>query len=396
MTARRFRIPVTAPVTAPSWFTSAAYGEWFVVPGTTTGTIAAAGGSVQVVASYSGAALDQNRKTMVISMSGGHSDIPTLGTCVWELDFRNTTCAWQRMITGSTAAVHPDDYGMYNSLQRRIDGMPQTAHLYGKTVCDGAGRVWMFHHGGQGNPVYGSTVNWYWDRNLLSNGLQGYVCTGVSAPTWNEPNSSSPECFATYDRVTDRIYFHSRTYLAGLGNRVGYWIAPSDPTTINALTTTNASHPGSHCAQAIAGKGVVVGVTNDGLENIVKDRVWALNQATGAYTFPSVTGSFPVYTKGMGFAALPSGNGGNGVIYAQGIGKNVHRLTLPSDPFAASGYAWSEYAPVGGVTPTNGQVTGTNGRFNLIEDMGNGEPMLVMVNSTTEPVYAMRMPAGGI
>ena len=81
--------------------------------------------------------------------------------------------------------------------------------------------------------------------------------------------------------------------------------------------------------------------------------------------------------------------------------ENLFRLAPPTTTpavFADILGTWTatSFSPAGGaVVPSNPQANGTFGRFNIIRDIG-GIDIVVIVNSTTGPVYVMRLPSGGI
>ena len=79
-----------------------------------------------------------------------------------------------------------------------------------------------------------------------------------------------------------------------------------------------------------------------------------------------------------------------------GDGVNLRKLAIPAS--IGSTWTWSRVSPASGnsVTPTAAETNGTFGRFNIIEDMGNGQSALCVVNSTTGPTFVYKLPVAGV
>jgi hypothetical protein len=88
-----------------------------------------------------------------------------------------------------------------------------------------------------------------------------------------------------------------------------------------------------------------------------------------------------------------------GVLVWNDSGSSLRKLSIPSNPLG-TGYAWSTIGPGSGnaVTPRafDGDFNGAFSKFNLIEDMGNGQSALCLVTSNAGPVYMYKLPVAGV
>src|SRR6185436_1597589 len=109
-------------------------------------------------------------------------------------------------------------------------------------------------------------------------------------------------------------------------------------------------------------------------------KIWVLNLAN-----PSA-GLTPIETGG-------SSSPGSGAVYHKpsravlswnNSGSTLRKLSIPSNPLG-SGYSWSTISAASGnsVSPQafDGDFQGSYSKFNIIEDMGNGQSALVLVTA---------------
>lgn len=415
----------SAPVaTVPSWFTTAPggsarpIGQWFVIPGTDVGTMEAAvpGKRIGSALAYGGAAFDQVRKSFILPGGGGHSDIPDCGPVVLELDLRNnTTCAWQKLTAGSTNPNYVtnqlvQNYGIahnppgqyyycHNFRNVLTDGLPQTMHFYNMCVVDPQGRVWQGANDGHTNPVMGSSARFYWDRNAINNGLQGWTEVGCAflpvstfdgvTPTVGYDTSRTGYAHASgasahYDSVTNRIYMVTGVFKA-------YSYSVSNPSDV----TSHWGGVGGHAAVIWSEKRAIIGYTYDPYSSIF--RIWVANLDTGVLTNVQNLAA-PTQMDSACFCLNKTGNNGNGEVYVWrgdiSPTRRIEILKLPANLLSAT-YSWSSYTPPGGVDPVGPTDFRIFNRCVLVNDMGNGEKALVTSPRADGPAYAMRVPNGG-
>jgi hypothetical protein len=105
----------------------------------------------------------------------------------------------------------------------------------------------------------------------------------------------------------------------------------------------------------------------------------------------STSGTPTAWALGVGAVYHPSSRA---VFCWDGYGTSLRKLKIPADPISGS-WVWSEVtAAGGGATPTASPAAGAFGKFNIVDDMGNGQAALVVVNAIDEPTYVYRMPEG--
>jgi hypothetical protein len=82
------------------------------------------------------------------------------------------------------------------------------------------------------------------------------------------------------------------------------------------------------------------------------------------------------------------------------LGRDLRRLEIPTRPdgsFDPKGaFRYSTVPGAGDVATTATNYRGTYGKFNIVEDMGDGQSALVLATDTNGPVLVYKLPTGGL
>jgi hypothetical protein len=85
-------------------------------------------------------------------------------------------------------------------------------------------------------------------------------------------------------------------------------------------------------------------------------------------------------------------------VWHQGYGATLRKLLIPSNPRSGT-YTWSTVTPVGGSNPSsglNGDFNGPYSKFNIINDMGNGQAAFVHCGNISGPTHVFKVPLAGL
>lgn len=390
-------VPPPPPGTAPSWFVNMPDKTWTMIAagssrsdlsGWQRGSRVAdvfpsssigGNGPRYVCEAWNGACVAQDRGELILAANGGHGNYA--GNEVYACDIRGATPRWTRLTNPSVASGGSESNGDYG------DGRMRSVHGWHRCTW-GAGKVW--YAGMDGMYVSGmwSTRCWSFDRNALGDGPfpvanAPWRNLGLGLPQSSGVNGEAG-C-ASYDRVGNRVWSSVGAY----ANSAGQSFYSINCAT-NAISQHDFALQGGRprwCALAHDLRVWVLGCPYEGKLELV-------DLANPVRTINSVpTGS-------------PSGlEDGVGAVYHQrsraifcwdGYGGNIRKLSIPSNPLTGT-YTWSQVTPASGnpVSPSAPSDTGTYSKFNLIEDMGNGQSALVVINKTDEPVYVFKLPVAG-
>jgi hypothetical protein len=84
------------------------------------------------------------------------------------------------------------------------------------------------------------------------------------------------------------------------------------------------------------------------------------------------------------------------LVWDTSCGASVRKLSIPANPLS-NGYTWSTINPASGNSvvppgPLDSDFRGAFSKFNMIENMGNGQSALVFVGRTTGQTYVFKLP----
>jgi hypothetical protein len=370
----------------PSVNTLSAVAPSVMPPGTT--------GQRAICVAWTGGCVDPVRGELILAANGGHNDY--YGNEVYAIAMRNDSPAWVRLTDPSpSSAITLQSSGATNTQHAYSDGKPRSVHGYGRTVF-GNGRVWIPGLTGMAAGNSGtSSATYSFDRG---------ACDGKSLPL---ASSASPWTFhglafatipsgvdleggpAAYDRVDNKVWAFAGTSYAS-PDQAFYSVDATATATVRVYNRINGN-PTFSAMWAVVAHDLRVALIADRDSS----KIWVLNLSNpGAGLTPIETGG----TTGTGGGAVyhkPS----RAVLCWNNSGTTLRKLAIPSNPLG-SGYSWSTISAASGnsVSPQafDGDFQGCYSKFNIIEDMGNGQSALVLVTSNKSPVYVYKLPMGAI
>ena len=374
---------------------------------------------------WTGAAVDQRRRELILAANGGHGDGMDNGVYICQLGA--DVPRWHRAVDPTPDAYLVSQYWKYNQVAVYKDGRPVSVHGWHKEVF-GNGRVWYVGQDSTAGPssFTGGIVSWNRDfagedpsawpiRHTTAN-LGGWQTHGVILPNQEGPpdGSCGPSC---YDPVGNKIWGFSETI-----ETPRYWSVDAATGAVTRYSTSmgggrfNAGAAWAACAHDANGAGkpgvVIVNAlytVADREKGTARQCVYVLDlQNPGRGLVEKVT--TPTLAWG---GQLSDGDPSivfqprYGAVYhapsrailvydpSMGLGNNIRKLNIPADPIGGQ-YTWETVTPASGGVDVKypSQWRGAYSKFNLIEDMGNGQGALVLVTDTFGPVYVYRLPKG--
>lgn len=366
---------------APRWFTNMAERTWSTPVTNTLNSVRPSplppgnSGHEAVCSAWNGGAVDQERGEFILAANGGHADYA--GNEVYVCALREESPAWKRITDpSSSSAIASGTFGK-NSPCRYGDGRPSSTHTYNRP-CFGGGRFWLAGIDSEySSSGWWSTATYSFDRATLQWTYHGQ---GIPNPPSNDSNWKWLGGSAAYDRVGKRVWSIAQYAISH-----AVFSVDADPLSPTFGQSTVYSFN--------------IGTPGYSWSVIAYDlRLWIVGGVNGLYTLdlenPS-RGFSQRSAQGGSSAALDLGVGAvyhqpsRAILCWDGYGAQIRKLAI-----GGSSWAWSTIQPAASnsVTPSGSQRNGTYGRFNLIEDMGNGQSALCIVNSTTGPTYVYKLP----
>lgn len=369
-----------AVTSAPSWFTSASDRHWLTPVGNTLDAVKpspvpAGVGHRMICDAWTGGCVDQVNGEYILAANGGHGDYG--GNEVYGVMLRAASPVWVRLnnpstISGGTDALNSDmNYG---------DGLPRPPHGYNRCVF-GNGKVWYAGMDSTYPSGYYSKACYEFDRASLTWTFHGRPATGDAV--WE----GGP---AAYDRVGNRVWS-----AAGYANDSGGYSVDASNGDITTYNWTLGGNPFSQAWSVVvwdrSPRCWIVGSVNDA-------EIWILNleNVAAGWTQKTPTGSPTGFIENSGAVFHAPSNAI--LVYDHTYGTSIRKLSVPDNPVTGN-YSWSTITALGGATPpgsVSGDFNGVYSKFNLIEDMGNGQSALVVVCSTTGSTYVYKLPRGGV
>lgn len=339
---------------------------------------------------WTGASIDPEEGELLLVAKAGHTDGSQ--NDAYGCRIRAATPAWRRL-ADPTIAVDPNDIefsvagSAYNS-----NGKMRANHGWNRD-CFLAGRHWVEPEGTYQNGRR-QTAQWSWNKRAIA---------GQSLPVSaaNSPYTNHGDCLPTKggnletqggpsapDRHGFKVWNAANQGANDLDQ--SFW-------TIHAATFLKEQYP---LRLGAAGNGfptwmgiaeelrlLIVGCEQGFINIINLATPTALTQATPSGTGAYISGVGCVYHwKSRAFLCW------------DGYSNFVRKLTVPANPFGASGWAWSQVNLTGLALPTthDGLNRGSYSKFNIVENMGNGQSALVCYQHTNEPVYVIPLPLTGV
>lgn len=392
-TSLTFSIVMNQPSTAPAWFTALPYSQWTLINSASSMQGVSSGVAARTLTMpWIGAAVDQTARKFVIANPGGHNDGGS--NAVYEWRAADASPNWYRTRAGTVVGYTPD---AANSVAVDASGQPTHTHSYHRPLV-AAGRFWLpgIDSGSSSNGFW-STATVSYDLSQTSNGVwrsHGRLTTG-SIPKWLGGS-------AAYDSINNRIFSFPQAENSGPGYyfNVSTVLAAADSTSgaqVSGSTAINGPGFGSWVYSAsvvsVQHARLIFCAFSDtgGFSGI---RSLQLNNLGAGWTSHTISGTAPFNVYGGGFVRHESANR----FYSYGSSGNMIRVF---DVPATVTNAWtSRSVTLGGATaPGTQSDNGSQGfsRFNIIQDMGNGEACLLWYPThTLAGMYACRVPVGGL
>jgi len=428
---------------APAWFAALVDGTWSTIAAsgwtpilpspyplaqndsTTYTTGNAPANSVAGAMSWSGASVDQKRGEYIMAAGGGHGDGSS--NAGYALALRVPTPAW-RLLTNPTPTsqmglVYNGDGVTHGGVF--LDGRPYAMH----SCCQafGDGKVWYLAMNSCSSSDGGSVRNVLsYDRDLLGTALAPLAYTSANTIPWAlwgaldaagsnlGPNYGFGPGF--FDRATNSIF--------GVANGqssagTAYWWQFSTKSPVSGTSTGHISAITGDCEThngGIAWDLRIIPILSDGTNgpaiyvlNIDPQSpgngTWSLNTTlSGTFYFNAsdshYTGSCVYCAQNRKFivgSPLNAAAATNGNLYVMAPPTQITNGRVIYNP---SGTWTSQLlTPLGGpVYPTNafvGQNNNSVTKFNIVEDMGNGQSAIVFTPRNDQATFVYKIPKDG-
>jgi hypothetical protein len=336
-------------------------------------TSGVSGDHAAICTAWTGGTADQSRGEFILAANGGHGDYS--GNEVYACALRAASPAWVRLTNPSVASGGDSSH---NGAASYGDGKPRTVHGWNRCVF-GNGRVWYAGMDGFFPSGDWSTAVYSFTRSSLA-----WAYHGQGIKSINQSSFSWQGGPAAYDRVGNRVWSLAQ-YATGQG---GFSVDAST----GAATEYDWYFPDNR-----GGDWMIV--AHNTSPRVLIHSISRINQIA-ILNLENVAAGWKYKTPGGSPAGMGDGTGAvyhaasRAVLTWRDYGSQIRKLAIPSDPVNGT-YSWSAINAAGSntVTPPAGPAQGTFGKFNIIEDMGNGRSALVLVTSTTGPVYVYKLPS---
>jgi hypothetical protein len=403
---------------APSWFVNAPERAWTAIAGASNETIKAVvpnpwpsnPGSHpgNITAAWTGGSIDQIRGEYLMCANGGHADYP--GNECYAISMRSESPKWRRLSdpTPNSHIVFDDNAGTNAAIN--ADGRPRAMHS--TFACFGDGRVWFPEQNSFSSPSGGTThAVLSYNRDMLGDGLTPLPWTAANLGPWTihpKPNFNgmgvTPTAFgrAAWDKVGHKVWA-----VGGNNNKDNphYWSVSTSGATLGQATVYRKSGSlDNFNSWTVIAPDLRIMIM--GGEYGKKIYVFFMDKAGASDDWQTVTN-----VTGTGFFQMGAGgayikaNHSIAIANPKNTGSMFYKLQIPTkisgnavvyDP--AGQWVWSQVNPSGGTsvyTPPEGN-NDTYSKWNVIEDMGNGQSAIVVVTSIEGPVYVYKVPKSGI
>lgn len=406
---------------APGWFVAMPDGEWIeVAAGSERGDLSAAqrGGRIIDVApdplppgaegvsavtnDWTGGTALQARGEYILPAQGGHNGY--YGNEIYALALREETPAWAR-IWGPTPIdqIRTSEHPINAPYTAYEDGSPRTSHGWFHIQTSRDERIWLLFSGANPSGTW-TTETYSIARGDLGAGwmFHGRLWTDIGGPS-DFFYQTGP---SAYDPVAHTMFSAAEaSNIAPFVVRfdVETCLAAGERDESGPLVAGLTGHLGYHAAEF---QNAWSAVAHD-----LTPRVWIAGEPTegtlavldmtnpdAGFATPTLTGDPPPeFGSGMGAVYHPASRsvivGGIDGGYGGGeSGRPLWVLSIPSDPLGGE-YVFRRIDPPGATEPqSDDQFRGTFSKFQIIEDMGNGQSALVFVTNVEGPTYVFKVP----
>lgn len=357
--------------------------------GVSCSTAASSGDQSGIIRAWCGAVINQEMRELVLAANGGHGDY--WGNEVYALQLDQSVPTWVRL-TDPTPASYCDGNDTYlgaaaGAPAKYADGRPRAMHT-ANTQCYGDGKVWVMGQSAYAAIGHSTSQTWAFDRDSIRGqsypvahdggiGAWRYIGSGPVAP------ATVGFGVAAWDPVGRKAWG-----VYGENDDKAYWSIDSVTSTITTYRQTiTGANFGSQwaCVDPIRRNLIVSDYNSTDLY------ILDLTNPSKGFVKRATTGG-SVGRRYFGTSYHPASD----ALLSMDVGVNNNgeffKLNL-------SNWAWSTIAKTGGINPVYqySDTQGTNGKFNLVADMGNGQACLVLVTGTGPGyTYAYKLPSTGV
>ena len=439
------------PNSAPAWFLELPEKTWTPVAGSVGERIADVqpstalgfGATIQTLATaWTGGCVDQERGELVFAANGGHADYA--GNEVYACQIRNERPRWYRLNDPTPASMIKTALSAAVSTSNSVGGQGLNPDRYAAMFADGRmrsvhgwhscqfanGKVWYPHQSSPSGGGNSSPHAWVFDRGAsgipTSAGQSPLAWANNSGPwTWlgathtgstvldKQGESYGVAPCSAYDPVSRLIWTIE-------GNTCRLW---SSLNTVTREIKGSSVYPYANNTGSDGMWGTVVRDPKDrwrflvvparyrkGLHvlnlkaaNPYAESAWSVVEVSDTTVLTDTTGCGAVFHAPSRSILLgnPIGNYGS-------LGGEVIAIRVPVNTDGSyAGGVWKvsrvaagsgSINPAAGVrgTPPSSEQNGAWSKFNLIEDMGNGQAALVVCLAVDQPTYVYKLPMIGV
>ena len=390
---------------APAWFSALPDKTWTRVAtggagGATiyevkpSGTF---GGSINPgLFAFSGACVDQTRGELLVH-GGGHSDYS--GNEVYALSLRASTPAWVRLVdpspgvadVGSPPAGGP---GQYNG-DVGLNGWPAANHT-SNNLLFANGRMWLPRVWGMYPSTWGTPRIFWLDRERLR---------WTAGPKWRTDAElaygGAYESYPSFYIAVDDAIITGSTQDSGHGIANQVKIDARTGAILARWTDNDLYYVGvMQSAKAVVLPGTRLAVLIHPYSGGATVQVWDYTSSPPTLSTPALvdsTGGLAGWKSEVTGAVYHAASGA--ILCGAGGGEYIAAIPVPTNPKTGT---WTAQR----ITPAN-VASGSRivppsasyvyGRFNLIENMGDGRSALVYLPSdATAATYVMALPTTGV
>jgi hypothetical protein len=346
------------------------------------------GDHANICNAWTGGTVYQERGEIALAANGGHGDYN--GNEVYVCGLRTANPVWTRLTDPSPSSGGSD---ARQSSGQWGDGRMRPVHGWHRCVCDRTGKIWYAGQDGMTTSGNWTTATHSFNRELLGNGP--FPVPYTSAP-WTYHGLGLADAGGTYyGEAGVATYDRNRHWVWSLGgngapNGLGQHGFTVDCAT-GQLTPRSMPNGGGRWTAHVWD--LDLWITGDPYPSNLDICFLDCKTPAAGFTRRKTTGaSFPREGAGCVYHQ-PS----RALICWNNSGATIKVIRIPANPYSG---AWIvEDVPAAGgntVVPSAAPGNGTYSRFNIIEDMGDGQSALTIVNSTRGPVYVYKLPRAGI
>jgi hypothetical protein len=332
-------------------------------------------------------AVDPQTGRLISAAKGGHTD--SSGNDVIAFELRADSPGAVRL-TNPTISVDTTDIEFSGAGSAYSDGKIRSNHGWN---CDHwlARRLWTFGPEGTYSNGRRQTEAWTFDLRSLGNGP--FPVSSSAAP-WARHGDPMPTKGGNMETqggpsAPDPVTW-SMWRVANVGsnaNGQSLWSMHASTKVAKQYAVTLGSVGNGNAAWMVIAPDKRIGIIGMNQGYLVlfnpDNPVATWRQST-----PTGTGAY-----GNGTGAVYDQRSGKVYAYDKG-GNTVRVLTIPSNPLTGT-YSWSPVT-FGGATISATTPAGSFNKFNILDDVGNGQPILVWAQTYSEGTYSVLLNSTGL